>query len=114
MSKVTKTIEVEAKEVKTIKPEQLKAIKEQQAKVQNAFIDIGFIESKKYEALQIQMEATEVLEATKKELEKESGLKSQTTNNNLFVGSTKDLQRLLGRILKDDEENNQRELPRES
>ena len=73
MSKVTKTIEVEAKEVKTIKPEQLKAIKEQQAKVQNAFIDIGFIESKKYEALQIQMEATEVLEATKKELEEEYG-----------------------------------------
>ena len=73
MKKVTKTIEVEAKEVKTIKPEQLKAIKEQQAKVQNAFIDIGFIESKKYEALQIQMEATEVLEATKKELEKEYG-----------------------------------------
>ena len=73
MSKVTKTIEVEAKEVKTIKPEQLKAIKEQQAKVQNAFIDIGFIESKKYEALQIQMEATEALEATKKELEEEYG-----------------------------------------
>jgi len=73
MKKVTKTIEVEAKEVKTIKPEQLKAIKEQQAKVQNAFIDIGFIESKKYEALQVQMEATEVLEATKKELEKEYG-----------------------------------------
>jgi len=73
MKKVTKTIEVEAKEVKTIKPEQLKAIKEQQAKVQNAFIDIGFIESKKYEALQIQMEATEVLEATKKELEEEYG-----------------------------------------
>jgi hypothetical protein len=73
MKKVTKTIEVEAKEVKTIKPEQLKAIKEQQAKVQNAFIDIGFIESKKYEALQIQMEATEALEATKKELEEEYG-----------------------------------------
>ena len=73
MRKVTKTIEVEAKEVKTIKPEQLKAIKEQQAKVQNAFIDIGFIESKKYEALQIQMEATEALEATKKELEEEYG-----------------------------------------
>ena len=73
MSKVTKTIEVEAKEVKTIKPEQLKAIKDQQAKLQNAFIDIGYIESKKHEALQIQAEAAEVLEATKRELEEEYG-----------------------------------------
>jgi hypothetical protein len=73
MSKVTKTIEVEAKEVKTIKPEQLKAIKDQQAKLQNAFIDIGYIESKKHEALQIQVEAAEVLEATKRELEEEYG-----------------------------------------
>ena len=55
------------------------------------------------------------LHKKKKELEKEDGSpKNQTTNNNLFVGSTKDLQRLLGRILKDDEENNQRELPRKS
>ena len=73
MSKVTKTIEVEAKEVKTIKPEQLKAIKDQQAKLQNAFIDIGYIESKKHEALQIQAEAADVLEATKRELEEEYG-----------------------------------------
>lgn len=73
MSKVTKTIEVEAKEVKTIKPEQLKAIKDQQVKLQNAFMDIGYIESKKHEALQIQAEASEVLEATKKELEEEYG-----------------------------------------
>ena len=73
MKKVTKTIEVEAKEVKTIKPEQLKAIKDQQAKLQNAFIDIGYIESKKHEALQVQVEAAEVLEATKKELEEEYG-----------------------------------------
>jgi hypothetical protein len=73
MKKVTKTIEVESKEVKTIKPEQLKAIKDQQAKLQNAFIDIGYIESKKHEALQIQVEAAKVLEATKKELEEEYG-----------------------------------------
>ena len=73
MKKVTKTIEVEAKEVKTIKPEQLKAIKDQQAKLQNAFVDIGYIESKKHEALQIQVEAAKVLEATKKELEEEYG-----------------------------------------
>ena len=73
MKKVTKTIEVEAKEVKTIKPEQLKAIKDQQAKLQNAFVDIGYIESKKHEALQVQVEAAKVLEATKKELEEEYG-----------------------------------------
>jgi len=55
------------------------------------------------------------LHKKKKELEKEdSGPKNQTTNNNLFVGSTKDLQKMIGRILKDDEENNQRELPRKS
>ncbi len=54
------------------------------------------------------------LHKKKKELEKEDGPKKQTTNNNLFVGSTKDLQQILGRILKDDEENNQRKLPRKS
>ena len=55
------------------------------------------------------------LHKKKKELDKEdSGPKNQTTNNNLFVGSTKDLQKMIGRILKDDEENNQRELPRKS
>jgi hypothetical protein len=54
------------------------------------------------------------LHKKKKELDKEDGPKNQTTNNNLFVGSTKDLQKLLGRMIKDDEENNQRELPRES
>ena len=73
MKKVTKTIEVEAKEVKTIKPEQLKAIKDQQAKLQQSFVDIGYIESKKHEALQVQVEAAKVLEATKKELEEEYG-----------------------------------------
>lgn len=89
MSKVTKTIEVEAKEVKTIKPEQLKAIKDQQAKLQNAFIDIGYIESKKHEALQIQVEAAKVLEATKKELEEEYG----QVNIDLKDGSYKTIEK---------------------
>jgi len=62
MSKVTKITE-----------EQLKTIKDQQAKLQAAFIDIGFIESKKHEALHIQVQAAEALEATKKELEEEYG-----------------------------------------
>ena len=60
-------------EVTKITEEQLKTIKDQQAKLQAAFIDIGFIESKKHEALHIQVQASEVLEATKKQLEKEYG-----------------------------------------
>ena len=89
MKKVTKTIEVEAKEVKTIKPEQLKAIKDQQVKLQNAFVDIGYIESKKHEALQIQVEAAKVLEATKKELEEEYG----QVNIDLKDGSYKTIEK---------------------
>ena len=60
-------------EVTKITEEQLKTIKDQQAKLQAAFIDIGFIESKKHEALHIQVQAAEALEATKKELEEEYG-----------------------------------------
>ena len=60
-------------EVKKITEEQLKTIKDQQAKLQAAFIDIGFIESKKHEALHIQVQASEALEATKKQLEEDYG-----------------------------------------
>jgi|TARA_R110000765_G_scaffold331972_1_gene422770 poly(A) polymerase Pap1 len=60
-------------EVTKITEEQLKEIKDQQAKLQAAFIDIGFIESKKHEALHIQVQASEALEATKKQLEKDYG-----------------------------------------
>ena len=60
-------------EVTKITEEQLKTIKDQQAKLQAAFIDIGFIESKKHEALHIQAQASEALEATKKQLEQEYG-----------------------------------------
>ena len=60
-------------EVTKITEEQLKTIKDQQAKLQAAFIDIGFIESKKHEALLIQAQVSEALEATKKELEEEYG-----------------------------------------
>ena len=62
MSEVTKSTE-----------EQLKTIKDQQAKLQAAFIDIGFIESKKHEALHIQGQASKALETTKKQLEEEYG-----------------------------------------
>ena len=60
-------------EVTKITEEQLKTIKDQQAKLQAAFIDIGFIESKKHEALHIQVQASEALEATKKQLEEDYG-----------------------------------------
>jgi len=60
-------------EITKITEEQLKTIKDQQAKLQNAFIDIGYIESKKHEALHIQVKAAEALEATKKQLEEEYG-----------------------------------------
>ena len=73
MKKVKKTIEVQAKEVKTIKPEQLKTIKEQQHQLQQSFTEIGFIESRKHEALQVQLKVAEALETTKKELEAEYG-----------------------------------------
>jgi|TARA_R110000823_G_scaffold47953_6_gene122176 hypothetical protein len=60
-------------EVKKITEEQLKTIKDQQNKLQSAFIDIGFIESKKHEALIVQVKASQDLEDTKTELEKEYG-----------------------------------------
>ncbi len=60
-------------EVTKITEEQLKTIQDQQAKLQAAFIDIGFIESKKHEALHIQVQASKALEETKKELENEYG-----------------------------------------
>ena len=68
-----KTIEVEGKEVKAITAEQLKAVKDQQAKMQALLIDIGFLEAKKHEVMQLQVQAAEELEATKKELEDEYG-----------------------------------------
>ena len=89
MSKVTKTIEVEAKEVKTIKPEQLKAIKDQQAKLQQSFVDIGYIEAKKHEVLLLHVKTTEALEETKKELEKEYG----QVNIDLTDGSYKAIEK---------------------
>ena len=78
MSKVTKITE-----------EQLKTIQDQQAKLQAAFIDIGFIESKKHEALHIQVQAAEALEATKKELEEEYG----QVNIDLKDGSYKTIEK---------------------
>lgn len=78
MSKVTEITE-----------EQLKTIKDQQAKLQAAFIDIGFIESKKHEALHIQVQAAEALEATKKELEEEYG----QVNIDLTDGSYKAIEK---------------------
>ena len=53
MSKEMKTIEVEGKEVKAIKAEQLKAVKDQQAKMQALLIDVGFLEAKKHEVMPV-------------------------------------------------------------
>ena len=89
MSKVKKTIEVQANEVKTIKPEQLETIREQQAKLQQSFTEIGFIESEKQKALQLQMKASEALELTKKELEEEYG----QVNIDLKDGSYKTIEK---------------------
>jgi hypothetical protein len=75
-------------EITKITEEQLKTIKDQQAKLQNAFIDIGYIESKKQEALHVQSQAAEALEATKKELEEEYG----QVNIDLTDGSYTDIE----------------------
>ena len=75
-------------EITKITEEQLKTIKDQQAKLQKAFIDIGYIESKKQEALHVQSQAAEVLEATKKELEEEYG----QVNIDLTDGSYTDME----------------------
>ena len=49
------------------------------------------------------------LHKKKKDLHKEDdGPKNQTTNNNLFVGSTKDLQKMLGQIEEGDPESDER------
>ncbi len=87
MSKVMKTIEVEGKEVKAITAEQLKAVKDQQAKMQALLIDIGFLEAKKHEVMLMQVKAAEELEATKKELEEEYG----QININLSDGTYEDI-----------------------
>jgi len=56
-------------DLKKITKEELESIKQQQAKLQISLIDIGFIETKKHEAISVYVEATRNLEETKRELE---------------------------------------------
>lgn len=75
MSKLKKT--TKAKEVSGYKnyitAEQLETIKDQQNKLQNTLVDIGYLESKKFSLVQVQIGAAAALEATKKELADQYG-----------------------------------------
>lgn len=75
MSKLKKT--TKAKEVSGYKnyitAEQLETIKDQQNKLQNTLVDIGYLESKKFSLVQVQIGAAAALEATKKELSDQYG-----------------------------------------
>jgi hypothetical protein len=85
MSKVKelKTIEVKGEEVKNITADQLKSIQDHQAKLSNFLVDVGYLESKKLEILQMHAKASEEMNETKAELEKEYG----AVNINLQDGS---------------------------
>jgi len=75
MSKLKKT--TKAKEVSGYKnyitAEQLETIKDQQNKLQNTLVDIGYLESRKFSLVQVQIGAAAALEATKKELSDQYG-----------------------------------------
>jgi len=73
MEKVMKTVEVESKEVQSITADQLKSIQDHQAKLSAFLIDVGFLESKKLEVLNMHAEASKEMNDTKKELEDEYG-----------------------------------------
>jgi len=73
MEKVLKTVEVEAKDVKSITADQLKAIQDHQSKLSALLVDIGFLETKKMEVMSVHTEASKEMNETKAELEKEYG-----------------------------------------
>lgn len=70
---VLKTVEVEGKEVKTISKEQLKSIQDRQAKLTSILVDVGYLESRKAEILQVYTETSTEMNGLKNELEKEYG-----------------------------------------
>mgnify|MGYP003117536453 FL=1 len=72
MSKV-KTIEVEGKEVKSIKQEELKEIQELTAKQNEALRTLGVLESQKFQVHDSFKEVTAELDEIKKKLEEEYG-----------------------------------------
>ena len=73
MEKVLKTVEVEAKDVKSITADQLKAIQDHQSKLNALLVDIGFLESKKMEVLQMHAETSKEMNSLKQDLEAEYG-----------------------------------------
>ena len=72
MSKV-KTIEVEGKEVKSIKQEELKEIQELTAKQNEALRTMGVLESQKFQVHDSFKKVTKELDEIKKKLEEEYG-----------------------------------------
>mgnify|MGYP001101413066 CR=1 FL=1 len=70
-------------ELKKIKEEQLKQIKEHQLKINASLMDLGFLESKKFEVMSIHNQNVKEMEEFKRELEAEYG----PININLEDGS---------------------------
>jgi hypothetical protein len=70
-------------ELKKITEEQLKQIKEQQLKINASLMDLGFLESKKFEVVSIYSQNIKEMEEIKKDLEAEYG----PININLEDGS---------------------------
>ena len=88
MSKV-KTIEVKAKEVKSITKEQLKKVNEQQFELNELLRNIGILEVQKLNIHSKVKEVSEKIEETKKELEEEYG----QVNIDLKDGSYTDIEK---------------------
>ena len=88
MSKV-KTIEVKAKEVKSITKEQLKKVNEQQFELNELLRNIGILEVQKFAIQSKVKEVSEKIEETKKELEEEYG----QVNIDLKDGSYTDIEK---------------------
>jgi hypothetical protein len=61
------------KKVKTISKEQLKSVQDKQAKLTSILVDVGYLESRKAEILQVYTEAAAEMNGLKNELEKEYG-----------------------------------------
>jgi hypothetical protein len=70
-------------ELKKITEEQLKQIKEQQLKINASLMDLGFLESKKFEVMSIHSQNIKEMEEIKQDLQVEYG----PININLEDGS---------------------------
>jgi len=88
MSKV-KTIEVKAKEVKSITKEQLEKISKQQFELNELLRNIGILEVQKFAIQSKVKEVSDMIDETKKELEEEYG----QVNIDLKDGSYTDIEK---------------------